>query len=142
MIALECESRIALEDEYFVKRKLYPNVDFYNRVDLPVDGISTTMFPVLFAISADVPAGSHSGKSCCWIRSKKIRAAPPANFISWFMTRRSYAPNRAARLNFATRGLGPPRLKESGRDGGASSDRKAFVSLSSKFPKQYFPSVE
>ena len=33
-IAMELE-RIALEDEYFIKRKLYPNVDFYSRPDLP-----------------------------------------------------------------------------------------------------------
>jgi citrate synthase len=48
-IALECE-RIALEDEYFVKRKLYPNVDFYTGLIYQSMGFPTTMFPVLFAI--------------------------------------------------------------------------------------------
>jgi citrate synthase len=48
-IALECE-RIALEDEYFVKRKLYPNVDFYTGLIYQSMGFPMTMFPVLFAI--------------------------------------------------------------------------------------------
>jgi citrate synthase len=48
-IALEVE-RIALEDEYFVKRKLYPNVDFYTGLIYQSMGFPVTMFPVLFAI--------------------------------------------------------------------------------------------
>lgn len=48
-IALECE-RIALEDDYFVKRKLYPNVDFYTGLIYQSMGLPVTMFPVLFAI--------------------------------------------------------------------------------------------
>ncbi len=48
-IALECE-RIALEDEYFVKRRLYPNVDFYTGLIYQSMGFPVTMFPVLFAI--------------------------------------------------------------------------------------------
>jgi citrate synthase len=48
-IALECE-RIALEDEYFVSRKLYPNVDFYTGLIYQSMGFPVTMFPVLFAI--------------------------------------------------------------------------------------------
>ncbi len=48
-IALECE-RIALEDDYFVKRKLYPNVDFYSGLIYQSMGFPVTMFPVLFAI--------------------------------------------------------------------------------------------
>ncbi len=48
-IALELE-RIALEDEYFVKRKLYPNVDFYSGLIYQSIGLPTDMFPVLFAI--------------------------------------------------------------------------------------------
>ena len=48
-IALELE-RIALEDEYFVKRKLYPNVDFYSGIIYQAMGFPTTMFTVLFAI--------------------------------------------------------------------------------------------
>ncbi len=48
-IALELE-RIALQDEYFVKRKLYPNVDFYSGLIYQAMGFPLDMFPVLFAI--------------------------------------------------------------------------------------------
>jgi citrate synthase len=48
-IALELE-RIALEDEYFVSRKLYPNVDFYSGLIYQALGFPVEMFPVLFAI--------------------------------------------------------------------------------------------
>jgi citrate synthase len=48
-IALELE-RIALEDEYFVSRKLYPNVDFYSGLIYQALGLPTEMFPVMFAI--------------------------------------------------------------------------------------------
>ncbi|HJY88351.1 MAG TPA: citrate synthase [Candidatus Acidoferrales bacterium] len=48
-IALECE-RIALQDDYFVSRRLYPNVDFYTGLIYQSMGFPVTMFPVLFAI--------------------------------------------------------------------------------------------
>jgi citrate synthase len=48
-IALELE-RIALEDEYFISRKLYPNVDFYSGLIYEAMGLPVEMFPVLFAI--------------------------------------------------------------------------------------------
>ena len=48
-IALELE-RIALEDEYFIKRKLYPNVDFYSGIIYQAMRFPVDMFPVLFAI--------------------------------------------------------------------------------------------
>jgi citrate synthase len=48
-IALELE-RIALQDDYFVTRKLYPNVDFYSGLIYEAMGFPVTMFPVLFAI--------------------------------------------------------------------------------------------
>jgi citrate synthase len=48
-IALELE-KIALEDEYFVKRKLYPNVDFYSGLIYEALGLPVAMFPVMFAI--------------------------------------------------------------------------------------------
>jgi citrate synthase len=48
-IALELE-KIALEDEYFVSRKLYPNVDFYSGIIYQALGFPVEMFPVLFAI--------------------------------------------------------------------------------------------
>ncbi|MEX2246561.1 MAG: citrate synthase [Dehalococcoidia bacterium] len=48
-IALELE-RIALEDDYFIERKLYPNVDFYSGIIYQALGFPVEMFPVLFAI--------------------------------------------------------------------------------------------
>ncbi len=48
-IALELE-RIALQEDYFVKRKLYPNVDFYSGLIYQAMGLPVDMFPVLFAI--------------------------------------------------------------------------------------------
>jgi citrate synthase len=52
-IALELE-RIALEDEYFIERKLYPNVDFYSGIIYQALGFPVDMFPVLFAIPRTV----------------------------------------------------------------------------------------
>jgi len=52
-IALELE-KIALEDEYFVSRKLYPNVDFYSGIIYKALEIPTDMFPVMFAIGRTV----------------------------------------------------------------------------------------
>ncbi|MBX3438634.1 MAG: citrate synthase [Planctomycetaceae bacterium] len=52
-IALELE-RIALEDDYFVGRKLYPNVDFYSGLIYQAIGLPVTMFPVMFAIPRTV----------------------------------------------------------------------------------------
>ena len=49
-IALELE-RIALQDDYFVSRRLYPNVDFYSGIIYEAMGLPVTMFPVLFAIA-------------------------------------------------------------------------------------------
>jgi citrate synthase len=48
-IAIELE-KIALEDEYFIERKLYPNVDFYSGIIYEALGMPVEMFPVLFAI--------------------------------------------------------------------------------------------
>jgi len=52
-IAVELE-RIALEDEYFISRKLYPNVDFYSGIIYQAMKLPTPMFPVLFAIPRTV----------------------------------------------------------------------------------------
>jgi citrate synthase len=59
-IALELE-KIALEDEYFVERKLYPNVDFYSGLIYEALGMPVEMFPVLFAI------GRTSGWIAQWL---------------------------------------------------------------------------
>lgn len=52
-IAMELE-RIALEDQYFVDRKLFPNVDFYSGIILKAMGFPTSMFTVLFAVARTV----------------------------------------------------------------------------------------
>jgi len=49
-IAMELE-KIALEDDYFISRKLYPNVDFYSGITLSAIGIPTNMFTVIFALA-------------------------------------------------------------------------------------------
>jgi citrate synthase len=46
--------RIALEDPYFIEKKLYPNVDFYSGIILKAMGFPTSMFTVLFAIARTV----------------------------------------------------------------------------------------
>jgi len=52
-IAMELE-RIALEDEYFVEKRLYPNVDFYSGITLRAMGFPVSMFTVLFAVARTV----------------------------------------------------------------------------------------
>ena len=74
-IALELE-KIALEDDYFIKRKLYPNVDFYSGLIYEALGMPMDMFPVLFAIPRT------SGWIAQWLemiagRGAEDRAAAP-----------------------------------------------------------------
>ena len=52
-VAMELE-RIALEDDYFVQKKLYPNIDFYSGITLKALGFPTSMFTVLFAVARTV----------------------------------------------------------------------------------------
>jgi len=52
-LALELE-RIALEDEYFISKKLYPNVDFYSGIVLKALGIPVSMFTAVFALGRTV----------------------------------------------------------------------------------------
>jgi citrate synthase len=59
-IALELE-KIALEDSYFIDRKLYPNVDFYSGLLYEALGMPMEMFPVMFAI------GRTSGWIAQWL---------------------------------------------------------------------------
>jgi len=57
-LAMKLE-KIALEDEYFIEKKLYPNVDFYSGITLRALGIPTNMFTVMFAIARAVGWISH-----------------------------------------------------------------------------------
>ena len=70
-IALELE-RIALQDDYFVKRKLYPNVDFYSGLIYQAMGFPTTVFTVLFAIP----------RTAGWIAQWEEMLADPAQKIA------------------------------------------------------------
>jgi len=57
-LAMELE-KIALSDQYFIERKLYPNVDFYSGIILKAIGIPTSMFTVIFALARTVGWISH-----------------------------------------------------------------------------------
>lgn len=57
-LAMELE-RIALEDDYFIEKKLYPNVDFYSGLTLSAIGIPTNMYTVVFALARTVGWMSH-----------------------------------------------------------------------------------
>ena len=57
-MAMELE-RIALEDEYFIEKKLYPNVDYYSGITLSAMGIPTNMFTVIFALARTVGWITH-----------------------------------------------------------------------------------
>ena len=57
-VAMELE-RIALEDPYFIEKKLYPNVDFYSGIVMRAMGIPTSMFTVIFALSRTVGWVAH-----------------------------------------------------------------------------------
>ena len=86
-IALELE-RIALEDEYFVKRKLYPNVDFYSGLIYQAMGFPVDMFPVLFAIPR------VSGWLAQWdemMQDKEQKIARPRQIYTG-AARREYVP--------------------------------------------------
>ena len=71
-IALELE-RIALQDEYFVTRKLYPNVDFYSGLIYQAMGFPVDDVPGAVRHSRAPPAGSRSGKRCCSTPSRRSR---------------------------------------------------------------------
>ncbi|MHB0971025.1 MAG: citrate synthase [Thermoanaerobaculia bacterium] len=82
-IALELE-KIALQDEYFVKRKLYPNVDFYSGLIYQALGFPTDMFPVLFAI------GRTSGWLAQWeemLNDSEQKIARPRQIYTGARTR-------------------------------------------------------
>ena len=86
-VALELE-RIALEDDYFVSRKLYPNVDFYSGLIYQAMGFDPAMFPVLFAI------GRTAGWIAQWeeLLSDKTRKIARPRQIYVGEDRRDYVP--------------------------------------------------
>ena len=86
-IAMELE-QIALEDDYFVSRKLYPNVDFYSGLIYEALGLPVSMFPVMFAIPRT------SGWIAQWlelVQDKEQRIARPRQIYTGDRTR-DYVP--------------------------------------------------
>lgn len=86
-VALELE-KIALEDDYFIKRKLYPNVDFYSGLIYQALGLPVSMFPVLFAIART------SGWIAQWeemIRDPEQKIARPRQIYLGY-DKRDYVP--------------------------------------------------
>jgi len=86
-IASELE-RIALEDDYFVSRKLYPNVDFYSGLIYEALGLPVAMFPVMFAI------GRTAGWIAQWlelVQDKEQKIARPRQIYTGERTR-DYVP--------------------------------------------------
>jgi citrate synthase len=86
-IALELE-RIALEDDYFQKRRLYPNVDFYSGIIYQAMGFPVDMFPVLFAI------GRTAGWLAQWlelVQDEEQRISRPRQ-VYMGPERRDYVP--------------------------------------------------
>ena len=86
-IALKLE-KIALEDEYFISRKLYPNVDFYSGITLRALGIPTNMFTVIFALARTVGWIAHWNEM---ISSPDHRIARPRQLYTG-PTQRAFVP--------------------------------------------------
>ena len=77
--------QIALEDDYFIERKLYPNVDFYSGIILKAIGIPTSMFTVIFALSRTIGWFSHWNEMV----SGEYRIGRPRQLYSGY-TQRDY----------------------------------------------------
>jgi citrate synthase len=86
-LALELE-KIALEDEYFIEKKLYPNVDFYSGIIYRALGIPTSMFTVMFAIGRCVGWAAHWREM---ISDPKMKIARPRQLYTG-ATKRDYTP--------------------------------------------------
>jgi len=86
-VAMELE-KVALSDEYFIEKKLYPNIDFYSGITLKAMGFPTTMFTVLFAVARTV------GWIAQWkemIEDPKQKIGRPRQLYTG-ATRRDYTP--------------------------------------------------
>ena len=68
--------KVALEDDYFIEKKLYPNVDFYSGIILKAIGIPTNMFTVIFAMSRTVGWISHWDEMLSQTRPQNRPSSP------------------------------------------------------------------
>ena len=87
-IAMELE-RIALSDEYFIKRKLYPNVDFYSGVIYKALGIPTEMFTIFFTLPRLAGWLAHWDE---FIEDPDNKIVRPRQIYKGY-TRREFVPN-------------------------------------------------
>ena len=102
-IAVELE-RIALEDDYFVSKKLYPNVDFYSGIIYEAMGFPTEMFPVLFAI----------GRMPGWLAQWEENLSDPEQRIA--------RPRRSTSAPASATSRATERLPGTGRPGGSQGE--------------------
>lgn len=86
-IALKLE-KIALEDSYFIEKKLYPNVDFYSGIILKAIGIPTSMFTVIFALARTVGWIAHWNEM---ISAPSLKIGRPRQLYTG-PTQRDYVP--------------------------------------------------
>ncbi len=86
-LAMELE-RIALEDDYFVSRKLYPNVDFYSGITLSALGIPANMFTVIFALARTV---GWISQWCEMVSEPGFKIGRPRQLYTGY-TERAYVP--------------------------------------------------
>ena len=86
-LAMELE-RIALEDDYFVKKKLYPNVDFYSGIIYRAMGIPMSMFTVIFAVARVVGWIAQWNE---WIQEPEQKIGRPRQLFTG-ATRREFVP--------------------------------------------------
>ena len=97
-IALELE-RIALQDDYFIEKKLYPNVDFYSGIILKAMGFPTLMFTAMFAISRTVGWVAHwkemmsSAEGQKIGRPRQLYVGPKARRFKEVESRQHKSPN-------------------------------------------------
>ena len=113
-IALELE-RIALEDEYFVSTKLYPNVDFYSGIIYQAMGFPVEMFPVLFAIGRMPGLAGPVGGGPARPRAEDRPAAPD-------LRRPGRTPRRGG---LGIEGAGPPMARLGQGEGTRTPDAPA-----------------
>jgi citrate synthase len=101
-LALKLEE-IALKDEYFVSRKLYPNVDFYSGIIYSALGIPRSMFTVMFAIARTAGWVAHWQEM---VSDPNMRIGRPRQLYTG-PTRRDYEPSTSADRPWSTAGYSP-----------------------------------
>lgn len=92
-LALELE-KIALDDDYFIERKLYPNVDFYSGIILKAIGIPVNMFTVIFALGRTVGWISHWNEM---LGDPDLKISRPRQLYQG-LKQRNYAPIKQRKM--------------------------------------------